>query len=225
MYTLNNKGVCAPKGFKANGIHCGIRKNKTKKDLSLIYSEVMCSAASIYTLNKVKGAPIAVTKKHIADGYAQAILVNSGNANTCNVDGEDIANKIINHLPSYEGFDDFCMKLKSKDLTYTRISRMLLHVLLDFKKADLNLLGQLQHAPYARILGFRKESGSLLHEIKEKSSFPLISKLADASKLLSAEALYILEKDISSAHIYEAVLSQKSGSPLQNEYKQPIIIV
>lgn len=94
MYTLNNKGVCAPKGFKANGIHCGIRKNKTKKDLSLIYSEVMCSAASIYTLNKVKGAPIAVTKKHIADGYAQAILVNSGNANTCNVDGEDIANKM-----------------------------------------------------------------------------------------------------------------------------------
>ena len=138
---------------------------------------------------------------------------------------EDIANKIINHLPSYEGFDDFCMKLKSKDLTYTRISRMLLHVLLDFKKSDLVLLSNLQHAPYGRILGFRQESGALLHEIKEKSSLPLISKLADASKLLSAEALYILEKDISSAHIYEAVLSQKSGSPLQNEYKQPIIIV
>ena len=138
---------------------------------------------------------------------------------------EDIANKIINHLPSYEGFDDFCMKLKSKDLTYTRISRMLLHVILDFKKTDLQLLSTIQHTPYGRILGFRKESGALLHEIKEKSSFPLISKLADASKLLSKDALYILEKDISSAHIYGAVLSQKSGCVSQNEYKQPIVIV
>ena len=94
MYKIMDKGVCAPKGFKANGIHCGIRKNKTKKDLSLIYSDVMCSAASIYTLNKVKGAPIAITKKHIADGHAQAILVNSGNANTCNANGEEIASKM-----------------------------------------------------------------------------------------------------------------------------------
>lgn len=94
MYKVIENGVCAPKGFKANGIHCGIRKNKTKKDLALIYSETMCSAASIYTLNKVKGAPIAITKKHIADGYAQAVIVNSGNANTCNADGEEIATKM-----------------------------------------------------------------------------------------------------------------------------------
>lgn len=86
------KGVCAPKGFSANGIHCGIRKNKSKKDLSLIYSEVPCSAAATYTLNKVKGAPIYVTKEHLQDGIAQALLCNSGNANTCNADGIDIAN-------------------------------------------------------------------------------------------------------------------------------------
>lgn len=87
-------GVCAPKGFKAAGIHCGIRKNKTKKDLSLIVSDVMCVAASTYTLNKVKGAPIAVTKQHLLNGQAKAIICNSGNANTCNENGEDIANHV-----------------------------------------------------------------------------------------------------------------------------------
>ncbi len=84
-------GVCAPKGFKANGIHCGIRKNKTKRDLALIVSERRASAAAVYTTNLVKGAPIAVTKAHIADGYAQAMICNSGNANTCNADGVQIA--------------------------------------------------------------------------------------------------------------------------------------
>ena len=84
-------GVCAPAGFRANGVHCGIRKNKTKRDLSLIVSEKRASAACVYTTNLVKGAPIIVTKSHVADGYAQAIVFNSGNANTCNADGVEIA--------------------------------------------------------------------------------------------------------------------------------------
>ena len=87
-------GVCAAKGFTANGIHCGIRHNKTKRDLALIYSEVPASAASVYTSNLVKGAPIAVTKAHIADGKAQAVICNSGNANTCNADGVEVAEKM-----------------------------------------------------------------------------------------------------------------------------------
>lgn len=80
-------GVCAAKGFRGNGVHCGIRKNKSKRDLALIVSESPCAAAAVYTQNKVKGAPIAVTKEHLADGRAQAVIVNSGNANTCNADG------------------------------------------------------------------------------------------------------------------------------------------
>ena len=83
--------VCAAKGFTANGIHCGIRKNKTKKDLSLIYSSVPASAAAVYTTNLVKGAPLLVTRKHLADGKAQAVICNSGNANTCNANGVEIA--------------------------------------------------------------------------------------------------------------------------------------
>lgn len=87
-------GVCAAKGFKASGIYCGIRKNKTKKDLSLIYSEKPADAAAVYTTNLVKGAPLTVTKKHLENGKAQAIICNSGNANTCNANGIEIAEKM-----------------------------------------------------------------------------------------------------------------------------------
>ena len=84
-------GVCAAKGFKANGVHCGIRKNQTKKDLALIVSDVKAAAAAVYTTNLVKGAPLLVTQANIADGTAQAIICNSGNANTCNANGIEIA--------------------------------------------------------------------------------------------------------------------------------------
>ena len=87
-------GVCAAKGFKAAGVHCGVRKSRTKKDLALIVSETRAAAAAVYTTNLVKGAPITVTKAHIADGYAQAAVCNSGNANTCNANGVEIAEKM-----------------------------------------------------------------------------------------------------------------------------------
>lgn len=84
-------GVCASKGFTASGMHCGIRRNTSKKDLAMVYCEIPCAAAGAYTTNKVKGAPILVTRENIADGQAQAIICNSGNANTCNADGVEKA--------------------------------------------------------------------------------------------------------------------------------------
>lgn len=90
-YTFIEGGVTAAQGFTAAGVHCGIRRNKTKRDLALIVSSVPCNAAGIYTLNKVKGAPILVTKRNLQNGIAQAIICNSGNANTCNADGEEKA--------------------------------------------------------------------------------------------------------------------------------------
>ena len=86
-----NGGVCAPKGFKAGGVHCGIRKSRVKRDLALILSEVPASASAVYTQNLVKGAPIYVTQRNLMNGIAQAAICNSGNANTCNADGEDVA--------------------------------------------------------------------------------------------------------------------------------------
>ena len=89
-------GVCAASGFKASGVHCGIRKNKTKKDLALIFSDTLCNAAAVYTTNLVKGAPLTVTKNHISNGKAQAVICNSGNANTCNANGIEIAEQMSN---------------------------------------------------------------------------------------------------------------------------------
>lgn len=89
-----NGGVCAAKGIKANGVHCGIRHNRTKRDLALIYSEVPATASAVYTTNLVKGAPLLVTKKHIENGLAQAVICNSGNANTCNANGIEIAEQM-----------------------------------------------------------------------------------------------------------------------------------
>ena len=91
---LISGGVCAAKGFTANGIHCGIRKNHTKKDLSMIVSAVPASAAAVYTTNLVKGAPLTVTKAHLENGVAQAVICNSGNANTCNANGIEIAERM-----------------------------------------------------------------------------------------------------------------------------------
>ena len=84
-------GICAPKGFSAAGVHCGIRHNHSKLDLALIKADVRCAGAGCYTTNKVYGAPITVDREHLQDGYAQAIVVNSGNANTCAPNGVQLA--------------------------------------------------------------------------------------------------------------------------------------
>ena len=92
-YKYVDGGVCAALGFVANGLNCGINPDKNKNDLGMVYSKTPCDAAGVYTKNKVKGAPIIVTKRHLQEsgGIAKAVLVNSKNANTCNFDGEDIA--------------------------------------------------------------------------------------------------------------------------------------
>lgn len=91
LFTPVDGGICAPRGFSASGVHCGIRHNHTKPDLALIKAEVRCAGAGCYTTNKVYGAPITVDRAHLRDGYAQAIVVNSGNANTCAPGGVRLA--------------------------------------------------------------------------------------------------------------------------------------
>ncbi|MDD7280677.1 bifunctional glutamate N-acetyltransferase/amino-acid acetyltransferase ArgJ [Floccifex sp.] len=88
-----NGGVCAATGFMAGACHCGIRKNQAKDDLAIIYSQSLCQCAAVYTTNKVKAAPLKVTKEHLKNGMAQAIIVNSGNANACNESEMENANK------------------------------------------------------------------------------------------------------------------------------------
>lgn len=108
MKIIENGSITTPKGFKASGVHCGLKKSK--KDLALIYSEVKCNAAGVYTNNIVKGAPIYVTKEHLKDGTAQAIIINSGNANTCN--GE----RGIQDAKAMAYFASFDLHLKPEDI-------------------------------------------------------------------------------------------------------------
>lgn len=113
-------GICSPKGFKANGMQCGIshkataainvgepvKPRKIKNDVGIILSDVKCTAAAVYTQNKVKGSPIIITKQHISNGFAQGVIVNSRNANTCNADGEEKALKMCKLLADEAGISE-----------------------------------------------------------------------------------------------------------------------
>ena len=100
-------GVCAAKGFRANGLNCGLNKDKNKNDLGLVVSDVMCNAAAVYTTNKVKGAPLLVTKAHLAacNGKTRGFIANSKNANTCNADGVEKAERMCSLAANALGVD------------------------------------------------------------------------------------------------------------------------
>ncbi len=102
-YKVIEGSVTAAKGFKASGVHCGIRKNKTKRDIGLIFCEKKCTAAAVYTTNLVQSSPITICRQNLANGFAQAVIANSGNANTCNADGDAKAWKMCELLANELG--------------------------------------------------------------------------------------------------------------------------
>ena len=110
-------------------------------------------------------------------------------------------------------------------MTYTRIRRCLLHILLNMKTSTMEKYVSMDYVPYVRVLGFRKDAAPLLTAIKEHSSIPIISKLADAEQILTPDAYSMLKDDILINNIYESAMSLKSGHPMQNEYRTPIVIV
>ena len=137
----------------------------------------------------------------------------------------DLSARIQNRLGEYTNFDSFCDVLKTKEMTYNRISRCLLHILLDITKADMDMGRAMDYVPYARILGFRKGSEPLLSAIKEKSSIPLVSKLADAEDLLDPTAYAMLRQDVLAGEIYQAAVSAGTERPSANEYTTPLAIL
>ncbi len=152
---------------------------------------------------------------HRTDGFSDIL--------DCN---PEISNRICKNHSKFSTFSEFCENNKSRDITYTRMSRILLHILLQLTKESEALGKELDFVPYARILGFRK-SGQLLSYIKESSSIPLISKLANAKKMLSPQAYALLEKDIFAADFYEQVKCSRSaaGLPFLTEYERQIVIL
>lgn len=137
----------------------------------------------------------------------------------------DLSNRIRKHLSEYRNFDAFCDLLKTKELTYTRISRCLLHILLNLTKEDMAVCSELEHTPYARILGFRKDAEPLLSAVKEQTSIPLVTKLADAEKLLPTDTYLMLKQDIQISQLYYGVAAGLTGVKPVNEYSIPLVIV
>lgn len=140
----------------------------------------------------------------------------------------DLSDKICKNLPSYAGFSAFCSLLKSKDLTYTRLSRVLMHILLDIKTPNFYrpaIPERELFVPYARLLGFRESAAPLLSEIKKHSSIPLISKPANAFSLMDETAYDLFCQDIYCASVYESVLLNKYKITPLNEWKQSPIIL
>lgn len=143
----------------------------------------------------------------------------------------DLSDRISNRLKDYRGFDAFCEQLKTRELTYTRISRCLLHILLNLKKEDFpsDPFGAARlpadFPPYARVLGFRRTAAPLLAAIRDNSSIPLITSLADAERTLPDASLRLLKKDISSSQLYHGLVALKSNTAPQNEYSIPLSLV
>lgn len=194
-----------------------IRKEIAEKtfDHSDLENQIPDTSISLLKENFQKRYPVYANDFSILLKYK--LLRETRNSLTEYADvSEELANRITNHLNQYVNFEQFCELLKTKEVTYSRISRALLHILLDIKKNDYTGIG------YARVLGFRKDDTDVLSQIKKKASIPLLSKLT-ASKDLSFEAHKMLNKDILASDLYESVITDKFETSFKNEYEQQII--
>ena len=135
---------------------------------------------------------------------------------------EELANRIINHRDDFITFDQFCDLLKTRDMTYTRISRSLFHILLNITKEDMLMYESEGYCQYAHILGFRKDAGKILSLMKQTSEVPLLTKLTQTDKL-SSVGEHMLNQDIFAADLYESIITQKFKMPFINEYRQQIM--
>lgn len=189
--------------------------------LSPIKAHVPASTYNILLEKLGKDYPLAYTNFSREVAYKLILEANTGYESYMDV-SKDLSDKIKKNLCYFKSVDQFCNLLKSKDITYARISRCLTHILLDIKKDTYD---KEKGVPYARLLGFRKNSDIVLKQMKLHSTIPIISKLADAPKILDDKALEILGKDIQAAHMYDMVSACKYQNELKNELTRQITII
>lgn len=136
-----------------------------------------------------------------------------------------LSNRIQNNLDSFLGYADFCELLKTKEVTYGKISRLLLHILLNFTREDVSLGKSLDYIPYFRLLGFRRPAGALLKTIEEQVRVPILTRPALAKKIFSREAYLFYENDLFSSNLYYGVQAQKGMCEVKNEYRKSLVIL
>lgn len=177
-------------------------------------------------LEEQYGKTFPVLNKDISSILKYKLLLDEGKGYEEYLDiSPDFSAKIIKNLNKYESYSQFCDLLKSKDITYVRVARNLLHILLNIKKESMKKYKEEGYIFYARMLGFKKSSNELLSALKSKASIPIISKLADARHQLSPIGMEMLETDIQAAHIYDTIVSEKFKIPTVSEFSREIVII
>lgn len=199
--------------------------------LQQLSSQVPGEALAVYDKYFAEHAPVFMDDFSALLHYRLLSEQHTGYTDYMDV-SEDLSDRIVNNIYRFTTFSSFCDLLKTRELTYSRISRCLLHILLNIRKDEVDkYVSQLDYVPYARILGFRKDAAPLLHELGRCTEIPLISKLADAGKILEEPALQMLRRDIMISHIYSSVCAGKSilqpsrERLMKNEYTTPIVIL
>lgn len=138
---------------------------------------------------------------------------------------EELSNRIVNTLPGFSDYRDFCMTLKRKETTYSRIQRTLLHILLEITDENIAAGRACGFVPYLRLLGFRRDASAPLSQIKDKAKRPLLTKPAKAAGLLNQQALSIFERDVFASDLYYGALAAKTGMPQKQEYRREMVIL
>nr|WP_318685538.1 nucleotidyltransferase [uncultured Acetatifactor sp.] len=196
----------------------------SRQDFGFLENQMPESACRIMIEYLKSAKPVHINDFSAALHYK--LLLEKEGGYDCYLDvSPDLSDRIRRNLFGFTSFKGFCDLLKSKDTTYTRISRCLLHILLDMKNSDMESYQAMDYIPYARVLGFRRDASPLLSAIKESSSVPLVTKLADAQKLLDAPAFEMLKQEVRNNHIYQSTLAMKSRKNIENEFSTPIVII
>lgn len=137
---------------------------------------------------------------------------------------DDYANRLLNFKDKYYTLDQWISNIKTRNYTWTKVSRSLTHIMLNHTKEDDSLMNALNYAPYIRILGFKKDAAPLLKSLKYNSTIPVITKIADAKHILSDKQLYLFEKAVLSERIYKSVEQTKSQIKIKDVYQESPVI-
>lgn len=227
-YTLNRLGA----GYHASDLETSyssalaIRESISRtKDISYIKDQV---PSNVYeAMRETFGHTFPILPDDLSSLLSYKLLLEhtQGFHSYLDVDGS-FSDRLVRMLPSSMNYMDFCEQLKTKNMTYTRVSRNLLHILLNIYREDMDAFRTDDYIYYARMLGFKKEAEPLLSAVKERSEIPLLSKPADAANIIAhANGHKMFDADIRAAHVYSLLVQQKFGGSFQNEYRSRIIVI
>ncbi|MDO5135041.1 MAG: nucleotidyltransferase family protein [Eubacteriales bacterium] len=188
-----------------------------QKALSLLQGQLPSRITPLFQKAVLSGA--FLTTRELEPLFVYALLKETPETLCRYLDvSPELARRIFANRFSFGNFSHFTQLLKTKELTQTRIQRALIHLLLGIQSAPSSV-------PYARILGFRKSSAPLLKEIKKRGTIPLLTKPANARRILSEDALPLFEETAFASNLYQSLLSQKTGQAFCHEYRQPVVIL